>query len=275
LNRELTDKIKQMLVSLGLREGDTVFVHAGIGQIAAMLGHAVPVSVSDTLNAFHAALMDTVGASGTLAAPGFFYDYARKNKPYIVESSPPDRRLGFYPMHLLKQDGCKRSLNPIANVLAVGKNAADICAHTSAFAYGTMSPWARLVDYNAKGLVIGLPFMMTFIHHVEALVGPPHIYNKIFKTPVVAEGKPIELPVIASVRYLNYDIGYKDDKVEALLRNNGVMAEANRDGVQASVTRLQDIQRLLMPEIAKNTSFTLKSEPVFSPGELPDDGFQG
>ena len=274
MNIALKDKIIQMLGNLGVVEGDTLFIHSGIGAIAGLLGTDEPVAIPETLVAFHAALLETVGEGGTIAAPGFFYDYARKGKPYVVETSPPDRALGFYPMHLFKEDGVKRSLNPIANVLAIGKHAEEICAHTSAHAYGITSPWARLLDCDAKGLVIGLPFMMTFIHHIEATVGVPHIYNKIFKTPVLVDGKPINLPVIAAVRYLEYDIGYKDDRIEALLRSEGVMKEVSEANLNASLTGFSDLFRLVSAELAKDTSYTLKNPPEFIPGEIPDDGPQ-
>jgi len=272
--QNLRDTIKSMLIRLGIKDGDTVFVHAGVGPMTKMVPGADKVSVQDALDVFHDVLVQTVGERGTVAAPGFFYDYARKAKPFILEQSPPDRSLGFYPMHLFKQESCKRSLNPIANVLAVGAHADEICAHTSAFAFGMASPWAALLEKNAKCLVIGLPFMMTFIHHIEALVGPPHIYNKIFRTSVVVDGQPISLPVIASVRYLDFDIGYKDDRPEALLREAGAMTEVEEGGVSASVTSFRDALRLMAPEIAKDTSFTLRKAPVFVAGKIPDDGAQ-
>lgn len=271
----LTAKIKSLLTSLGIEQGDTVFVHSGMGEIAAMLGEDTPVTIGQALEAFHTALLEAVGPDGTIAAPGFFYNYARKGKPFIVETSPPDRALGFYPMHLMRREGCKRSLNPIASILAVGRHADEICAHTSAYAFGMTSPWARLAERGAKGLVIGLPFMMTFIHHVEALVGPPHIYNKLFRTPVIVQGKAIDLPVVGAVRYLKYDISYKDAKLEALLRADGAMVEVQTGGVSASLTGFQDLQRILMAELAKDRSFTLASPPKFTAGEIPDDGPRG
>ena len=275
MNRALTEKLKEMLAELGLQQGDTVFVHSGIGPVSQLLGADDKVAIPEALAAFHAALQEAVGESGTIAAPGFFYDYARKGKPFVLESSPPDRALGFYPMHLFQQDGCKRSLNPIASIVALGSRAHEICAHTSAHAYGITSPWARLVEQGAKGLVIGLPFMMTFIHHVEAMVGVPHIYNKIFHTPVIAGGEPIDLPITAAVRYLKYDVGYKDDRVEALLRREGAMKEVRQGPVSASLTGFQDLLRLVSAELAKDTSYTLKNPPAFLAGEVPDDGPRG
>jgi len=275
VTRQLINTLKTLLSDLGLKEGDTVFVHSGIGPISGVLGESRKISISEALMAFHTALLETVGLEGTIAAPGFFYNYARKGKPFVLETSPPDRALGFYPLYLFKQEGCKRSLNPLTSILAIGKHAEEICAHTSAYAYGITSPWARLAERDAKGLVIGLPFMMTFIHHVEALVGPPQIYNKIFRVPVIVNGKPITLPVVGAMRYLKYEISYKDDRLRNLLRSSGVINERSIGDVGASLTRFQYLQRLLTAELAKDPFFTLAAPPKFTAGEVPDDGPQG
>lgn len=271
----MTDRLKaeiaQILDTMGIGAGDTVFVHAGIGSLTALLPDG-DATLSDALSAFHAALTEAVGESGTIAAPGFYYDYARKGKPFILETSPPDRALGFYPMHLFKMAECRRSLNPIASVLAVGAQADRICAHTSAYAFGMTSPWARLTELGAKSLVIGIPFMMTFLHHVEALVGPPHIYNKLFRVPVIAGGKAIEMPVVAAVRFLDFEIGYKDDRLEQALLEAGICRQADFAGVNVQVTPFAEMQDLLMAKLATDATFTLAEAPKFRAGELPDDG---
>ena len=271
----LVKRICDLVAPLAIEQGDTLFVHAGIGPIARFLGGERAVAVQETLIAFHAALFELVGEKGTIAAPGFFYDYARKHKPFILETSPPDRGLGFYPMHVFNQAECKRSLNPIASILAVGANAEHICAHTSAYAYGLTSPWAKLHDLDTKSLVIGLPFMMTFIHQIEALVCMPHVYNKKFNTPVIVGGEPIDLPVVGAVRYLKYDINYQDDKFETLLRAKRAIKEISDTAIQASLTRYVDAQRISAAELAKDSSFTLLAPPTFISGEIPDDGPRG
>ena len=271
----IVKRICDLLAPLSIEQGDTLFVHAGIGPIAGFLGEDGTVSVQDTLTAFHAALGDLVGNKGTIAAPGFFYDYARKHKPFILETSPPDRGLGFYPMHLFRRADCKRSLNPIGSILAVGAEAEHICAHTSAYAFGLTTPWARMHDLGGKSLVIGLPFMMTFIHHIEAMVCPPHIYNKKFNTPVIVGGKQIELPVVGAVRYLKYGISYNDDRFETLLRSSGSMTEHSEGGVEMSITPYKDAQRISVEQLAKDSSFTLTARPNFIAGEIPDEGPKG
>lgn len=267
---KLVRNLKTMLRDVGLKDGDTVFVHSGVGALTALTGGA-PASLPEAIEALHEALWTVIGEDGTIAAPGFFYDYARKSKPFDVDRSPPDRMLGFYPPHLMKQQGCRRSLNPIASILAVGKNADTICAHTSAHAFGITSPWARMVELDTKSLVIGIPFMMTFIHHIEALVGPPHVYNKIFRTPVIAGGKAIDLPVIASVRYLDYDIHYKNGPVDEL-RAADVLTEVVEGGVNCQLISFRDALRVIGDGLARDSNFTLLRPPKYVAGQVPDDG---
>jgi aminoglycoside 3-N-acetyltransferase len=49
---------------------------------------------------------------------------------------------------------------------------------------------------------------MTFVHYVENMVGVPHLYNKLYHTPVEDYGKPVSLPLCAQVRYVEYDVSY-------------------------------------------------------------------
>ena len=49
-----------------------------------------------------------------------------------------------------------RSLNPIASIAALGKNAKIICNNKTASAYGIDSPFDILTNLNAKMLFLGV-----------------------------------------------------------------------------------------------------------------------
>lgn len=261
--------LKKLLDEFGIKKGDTLLVHSGMSQFTSFADEEIsPLHAAKYL---HEALCETVGANGTIVAPGFFYDYARKGKPFIVEKSPPDKDLGLYPSYFFRQAGCKRSLNPLANLMAIGPKANEICAHRSAISYGHTSPWARLVELDAKVLIIGRPFIMTFVHHVEAIVGVPHIYNKIFHTPVIVDGEKINLPVICSVRYLDFEISYHDDRYENDLIAAGALQEKNINGLQARCGKLTDLQNILSENLAKDSAYSLTKPPAYKAGKIPDD----
>ena len=46
-------------------------------------------------------------------------------------------------------------------------------------------------------------YHMTLKHHLEQMVGLPYVYMKAYFTPVYKNSKPVKLPFLAVVRYLN------------------------------------------------------------------------
>jgi len=271
---QLAEAIAGVLHRLGVARGRHLFVHSGIGQLKHLPGGA-GASPRETVAALHQALTGTVGPEGTIAAPAFFYDYARHGKPFHLESSPPDRSLGLYPLALFGQEGVRRSLNPICSVQALGAAAETICRHDSAYGYGYASPWQRLVELDAETLIIGTPYTLTFVHHPEVLVGVPHIYNKLYRTPVYVGDRAIELPVVTAVRYLKYDIVYSTERISQDLVAEGVIRTIDEHGVNAQLLNLRRFQDWLIGKLQADPYYLLAHPPRFVPGEPPDDGNAG
>lgn len=272
---ELGQSIATLLDRVGLKAGDTVLVHSGISPLNRLVGGG-NLDLKQTLGALHEGLRQAIGGdNGTLVAPAFYYDYARYGRPFVVESSPPDRSLGFYPLYLFKQPGIRRSLNPIASLMALGRHAETVCRHDSAYGFGEASPWARLVELDGYSLSIAAPFLLTFVHHVEALIGVPHIYNKIYHHPVRVNGRPVDLPVVAAVRYLKYSIAYSTARISADLEREGLINTVVENGVNVQLMRLAPIQDWLFAKLRFDPFYLLEQPPVFVAGEPPDDGGTG
>ena len=266
--------IADVLGELGLASGDTVMVHSGISQLANLVVPSVS-SPAVILASLHGAISDVVGSDGTIVTPAFFYDYARRNKPFHVDRSPPDVGLGLYPRFMFAMPENRRSLNPIGSLQAVGKHAEVICAHRSATGFGLASPWTHLVELDAKCLIIGTPYIMTFPHHVEALLGVPHVYNKIHRTPVYYQGKEITFPVITQVRYLKYGIEYLPTQTQADLTAMGILQTRNVNGVNAQMAGFRKVQDFLVDKLIDDPYYLLERPPEFINGEPPDDGPAG
>lgn len=269
-----TRKITTLLAELGLGSGDVVFVHSGTGALGRLCDR--PSSPQAEVNALHEGLRAAIGPAGTVAAPAFYYDYARHGRTFVVEKSPPDASLGLYPRFLFNQPGVRRSLNPITSIQALGPQAEVICPHLSAYGYGHASPWARLLDLNAWCLFLGAPLQaMTFVHHVEAMVGVPHLYNKLHRPPIEAGGRRIELPAVTAVRYLDFAITYRLARLEAELHRRGMLRTLDHWGGNAQLVRLRDVEQVLVEALARDPYFLLERPPAFVPGRQPDDGVTG
>ena len=174
------------------------------------------------------------------------------------------------------QPNAKRSLNPLTGLIAVGKQADFICEHRSSYGYGPTSPWARLTDLDAYCLILGASFeATTFNHHVEATVGVPHLYNKIYRTPAFVHGKPYACPIVTAVRYLNYGVETSMSRLEAKLDDMNLIRRYRRGALDVLLFKLRDCENVLTDCLSRDPYFLLKEPPRFVAGVPPDDGATG
>ena len=166
---------------LGLAPADKVMVHAAVRRLGALLGDPDIVI---------AALADVVGFEGTVLA------YANWNAEYedLVDDDgrlpaalraqvPPfdpcaaraSRDHGVFAEFLRTWPGARRSGNPGASVVAVGRQADWFTAdHPQDYGYGPGSPFAKLVEAGGKVLMLGAPLdTMSLLHHAEHLAVLP------------------------------------------------------------------------------------------------------
>lgn len=277
----LTDDIVGALSVAGIAAGDTVFVHSDMRGLAMKLlaSGQRDTNVADVAaKVFHDALVLAVGDEGAIAAPAFFYDYARNRTPFDAATSVPDRSLGIYPPMFLEAQDMRRSLCPPVSIMAVGENAAAICDTGTAYGYGSQSPWQRLVDLGGKLLFWDIsPRMMTFVHHVETLAGVPHIYNKVYDAPVTGLDGSYDGPVVSSVRYLDkrFEIVYDLDRFVAEATDDGLIAGHTFGRIDLFLSSFSPLADYLGQKLAVDPYYLLAAPPRFVPGVIPADGAVG
>lgn len=277
----LAVEIAEALGAAGISAGDTVFLHSGMRGLALKLlaagrrdGDIVKMAAAE----LHQGLVQATGDRGTLSVPAFFYEYGRYRTPFNAATSRPDTRLGGYSALYLGLTGMRRSLCPPVSIMAVGRRASDICDTGSGYGHGSLSPWQRLTDLNAKMLFWDVsPRMATFIHHVEVLAGVPHIYNKIYDAPVTGLDGPFDGPVVSAVRYLNekFSIVYELRRFAEALADAGLVTSHSCGPITFYVADFRNSERLLLDKLKADPYFLLFKPPHFTPGEIPIDGAVG
>ncbi|WP_426165994.1 aminoglycoside 3-N-acetyltransferase [Sandarakinorhabdus sp. DWP1-3-1] len=169
------------LSALGLAAGDMVMVHAAMASVGEILGGP---------DAMIAALRDIVGPAGTIAAyascDGTYEDLLdddgrepdawREHVPaFDPAASRAVRMNGVLPEFLRTTPGALRSANPGASITAIGARADWLTAdHRLDYGFGPGTPLARLVEADARVLMLGAPLdTMTLMHHAEHLADIP------------------------------------------------------------------------------------------------------
>lgn len=212
-------------------------------------------------------------AAGTLAVPAYFYEYARHNIPFDVERSPVSLSLGSFSQYLNALPGRVRSCNPLQSIAAIGQHAEVLCGSDSLSGYGVTSPWHRLRLLHGKLLFFGVSLQpMTYIHYVEQQYGVPHLYCKIYETPVLRDGKPLPGHPVSAVRYLDFGIEYDLSRFQALLLSKGLLKTAPLGRGLIHCIGAQDVFEVAVECLDSDPYFFLKSPPRFVPGKIPFDG---
>lgn len=221
-------------------------------------------------------LMEATGPDGTVCVPGFFYDYARKGLTYDLRASPPDRTLGAFPEYFFRSRMTNRSLSPLVCLMTAGAQADWIVSSSSLYGNGVGSPWARLVEADGWVLFLGCsPITMTFTHHVEQLVGVPHLYNKIYRIPVVDMQGRQHPWSMSSVRFLDqrFPVTYDLDRAFVPdMAQAGILVRGQWRSMEFSLARLRMVQDMLTERLIADPFYLLKAPPTFVRGVIPDDG---
>lgn len=187
--------LRDDLIRLGLRHGDTVMVHAAMRKVGPLLNG--PDALSN-------AILDVVGADGTMLVytswdsvhddlmddAGRVLPEWRNHVPgFDRHASRAVRMNGIIAEFVRTMPGARRSANPGASVAAVGKLADWITAdHPQDYGYGAGSPLAKLVARGGRVLMVGAPWdTMTLIHHADHLAQLPNKLIRRFEVPFATD----------------------------------------------------------------------------------------
>ena len=154
------------LRSLGIVSGDVVVVHTSMSAFGYVVGGSQAIVM---------ALLDAVGPSGTLTMPGHSSDCSdpgqwqnppvpeawwptmRAQMPAFDPYLTPTRQMGAVVETFHRIPGVVRSHHPMVSHLAFGPKASAIVdGHSLADGFGEQSPLARLHDFDAMVVLLGV-----------------------------------------------------------------------------------------------------------------------
>jgi aminoglycoside 3-N-acetyltransferase len=153
---------------LGIAPGDTVLVHASMRSIGWVCGGTTAVV---------GALMDVVGADGTLVTPAqtpdnrdpswwthapvpeLWWPEIRAHLPPFDPALTPSTGMGAVAERIRTWPGAARSAHPLTSFAALGRGAGALMAgHALESLLGEESPLARLEEVDARVLLLGVGF---------------------------------------------------------------------------------------------------------------------
>jgi aminoglycoside 3-N-acetyltransferase len=200
--------------SIGLQPGDTLLLHSSYKSLGGVEGG--PQTVID-------ALLEVLGAEGTLIMPTFNFDFC-KGEPWDLRSTPS--HMGAMTNMVRTHPEAKRIFHPIYSFAILGKHAEFLTQERYKSSYGPNSLFAKLRQLDGKIMVVGLRYTdsMTFFHHVEEMEGVDYRYMKEFTGMVTDEnGNTYEDTFSMLVRDLEKGVITEVDPMGELMEEAGVI----------------------------------------------------
>ena len=198
------------LGEVGLRDGDTVFVHASLDE----LGRLKELSDSaEIYKAVYDGLRSIVGDQGTILVPTYTFSFC-KREVFDVQTTPTDggpwsTSTGFLE-YFRKRPGVIRSADPIHSVAGLGPKSEQLLNDLPNTCFGVDSVHDRLAKAGAKICMLGVGLdEATFRHHVEEIAQVPFRFKKLF-TGYVRDGESLrKAGWVYNVRIMS-DNGFPD-----------------------------------------------------------------
>ena len=189
------NNLENALDELGIKEGDTVFVHSSFNSMGLFDG--TPLDVINIL-------LRVIGRQGNLLMPtfpmrGFTKDYLDSDPTFDAIKTPSS--VGIITEIFRRMEGVRRSIHPTHSVAAFGPKAEwfvqDHHKHTNPFEAGT--PFAKLYESGGKILLLGAGLeRVTQIHMVEDILKeklPAPLYlEKPYNAKIIINGRAEEMP---------------------------------------------------------------------------------
>ena len=158
----VTEKdVREGLSRVGITEGDVLFVHSALRPFGYVEGGAQTVA---------RALADSVGKSGTLAAPAFCFIHEIQDEPIIDPLNDPSE-MGTISEAIRLLPGAKRSAAYRHSISAVGKHAGFLTNVDHMLSVFHMeSSFGRMYALDAKIVLLGVEYVNSTSHHFGEFV---------------------------------------------------------------------------------------------------------
>lgn len=173
--------LREYYKELGVSEGKVVYLTSDISKVLTNRHY----DKYNLLQAHLEALLDLLGASGTLVVPTASTYLC--NTPIVFDPQlTPSRNMGAFSEFVRTKDESIRSFHPFWSVAAIGAQAMSLTQCISRHGFGHNSIWTRLLQADALGVHVGVHPTRSFsiVHHAELVAGAPYRYTKEFAQPV-------------------------------------------------------------------------------------------
>jgi aminoglycoside 3-N-acetyltransferase len=248
-----------VLKKLGIKSGDTLFIHSDISKFGKLAVKKRDVLLGNIIDSFKSA----VGNCGTLIMPAFSYSFC-KGEIFDVENTKGT--VGTLNEYFRRLPGVSRSVQPIFSAAVMGKNK-DKFLNISKDSFGKDSIFDKLKQANGKLVFFGASFhSCTYLHYVEQMHKIPYRYMKEFNGKIKDGEKIYEDRCTFFVRYLNSNVVLDTSRLEKYLLENKIMKEASIGNGEILVIGAKELYNAGFKLLDEDIYYFLKEKPNIDEG---------
>jgi len=256
--KDIYDKeIIKALREVGIKEGDTIFVHSDLSKFGKLENVK---SKDEFIDIFIDIFLKIVGKNGTVIVPTFSYSFT-KNEDFDIANTKST--VGILTERFRKRANAIRSNHPIFSVAAIGKDAYFFTQNLSQSCFGKDSVFDRMLQKNTKIVLFGVPeFMFTYIHYVEESFGVPYRYHKQFTGRIIDGEKEYYAESSYYVRDLEINPVTDLTKLYNEMKAREMIKETKIGNGRIIVISCKDVFIVATEMLQKDIYFLLKEKPL-------------
>jgi len=238
----------EALQAVGITDGQSVVVHSSLMH----LGRMKEVKSSNIAAMHYSALREVLGPAGTVVVPTFNFGFCRGEA--FDPATTPSVRMGMFSEYVRKLPDAIRSKHPMQSLAAIGPQAEYICNGDALSAYSLDGSFAKLLELNVRGLLLGVTMRhFSFVHFVEEQVKVPYRFTKTFTAPYG--------PTKQMKSYCMYVRDLDIDPKLDFLKVGVAMCKKNM--IQENVLGIGAVQSFDINDVYATTLANLKADPYW------------
>lgn len=237
-----------------IKGGHCVYVTSDILELAKVYREqGIRLNMNEMINR----LQSMVGPGGTLLFPTFNWDFCR-GVPFDYHKTPT--QTGALSKAALNRPDFTRTSHPLYSFAVWGAHHDELVNDCSTDSFGPGTIFDKMTGWNAVVLVIGLTPLqgVTYVHHVENMVGVPYRYHKAFTADYTdASGKCEKRTYRMYVRDLDMDptdLGGFAPLAKQMQEDGTILSAEYCDRIPCHFMHVTDVYDAVRKDILENDS---------------------
>jgi len=227
LNRQ---NLEKTLIAVGVANGDGLLVHSALQFLGKPEGGEAM---------YLDALLNVIGACGTIAVPAFNFAFARGED--FDPLNTPSEGMGVFSEFVRQHPESKRTSHPMQSLALIGAQAEELAGRDTPSAFDDSSAFDGMLQNNFKLLLLGADVQAaSIVHYSEQRAELAYRYWKEFKGRVRAAGEWQSRSYKMFVRDLEIDPQLKLAPIQSALQDKKQWAEQPLNFGKISLCSLAD-----------------------------------